>query len=70
MLYAFILHSFFKRRYSIILEFLPQVVFLCLLFAYMVFMMFYKWVAYSCFSEGMRMLMSNVFIYCNPVNAA
>lgn len=45
--------SFFKRRYSIFLEFLPQVVFLCLLFLYMVFMMFYKWVAYSTFSEGM-----------------
>ncbi|XP_013200237.1 V-type proton ATPase 116 kDa subunit a 1 isoform X3 [Amyelois transitella] len=39
--------NFFRRRYSIFLEFLPQVVFLCLLFAYMVFMMFYKWVVYS-----------------------
>ncbi|XP_038223246.1 V-type proton ATPase 116 kDa subunit a1 [Zerene cesonia] len=44
-------YNFFKRRYSIILEFLPQVIFLCLLFLYMVFMMFYKWVAYSTFSE-------------------
>ncbi|KAL0882235.1 hypothetical protein ABMA27_000773 [Loxostege sticticalis] len=44
-------YNFFKRRYSILLEFLPQVVFLCLLFLYMVFMMFYKWVAYSTFSE-------------------
>ncbi|XP_046963367.1 V-type proton ATPase 116 kDa subunit a 1 [Vanessa cardui] len=44
-------YNFFKRRYSIFLEFIPQVVFLCLLFAYMVFMMFYKWVAYSTFSE-------------------
>ncbi|XP_026321938.1 V-type proton ATPase 116 kDa subunit a [Hyposmocoma kahamanoa] len=41
-------YNFFKRRYSIILEFLPQIVFLCLLFLYMVFMMFYKWIAYSC----------------------
>ncbi|CAB3236829.1 unnamed protein product [Arctia plantaginis] len=44
-------YNFFKRRYSIVLEFLPQVIFLCLLFLYMVFMMFYKWVAYSTFSE-------------------
>ncbi|XP_013138726.1 PREDICTED: V-type proton ATPase 116 kDa subunit a isoform 1-like [Papilio polytes] len=43
-------YNFFKRRYSIILEFIPQIVFLCLLFLYMVFMMFYKWVAYSTFS--------------------
>ncbi|XP_022118568.1 V-type proton ATPase 116 kDa subunit a1 [Pieris rapae] len=43
-------YNFFKRRYSIILEFLPQVVFLCLLFLYMVFMMFFKWLAYSTFS--------------------
>ncbi|XP_061377603.1 V-type proton ATPase 116 kDa subunit a 1 [Danaus plexippus] len=40
-------YNFFKRRYSIFLEFLPQIIFLFLLFAYMVFMMFYKWVAYS-----------------------
>ncbi|CAH2071600.1 unnamed protein product, partial [Iphiclides podalirius] len=44
-------YNFFKRRYSIFLEFIPQVVFLCLLFLYMVFMMFYKWVAYSTMSE-------------------
>ncbi|XP_023941817.1 V-type proton ATPase 116 kDa subunit a 1 isoform X1 [Bicyclus anynana] len=44
-------YNFFKRRYSIILEFLPQVIFLCLLFLYMVFMMFFKWVAYSTLSE-------------------
>lgn len=40
-------YTFFKRRYSIFLEFLPQVIFLILLFAYLVFMMFYKWVLYS-----------------------
>ncbi|CAH0407363.1 unnamed protein product [Chilo suppressalis] len=44
-------YNFFKRRYSIFLEFIPQIVFLCLLFLYMVFMMFYKWVAYSTFSK-------------------
>ncbi|GBO99090.1 hypothetical protein EVAR_7051_1 [Eumeta japonica] len=44
-------YNFFRRRYSIILEFLPQLVFLCLLFLYMVFMMFFKWVAYSTDSE-------------------
>lgn len=49
-------NSFFKRRYSIFLEFVPQVVFLCLLFLYMVFMMFFKWVAYSTTSEGKLLL--------------
>lgn len=40
-------HNFFRRRVSIILEFLPQIIFLVLLFAYMVFMMFFKWITYS-----------------------
>lgn len=37
----------FKRYASIFLEFLPQILFLLLLFGYMVFMMFFKWVKYS-----------------------
>lgn len=37
----------FKRVSSIFLEFLPQIIFLVLLFGYMVFMMFFKWVKYS-----------------------
>lgn len=37
----------FHKKISILLEFLPQVIFLVLLFAYMVFMMFLKWVMYS-----------------------
>jgi V-type H+-transporting ATPase subunit a len=37
-----------RRNYSsLFLEFLPQLLFLVLLFAYMVFMMFWKWVAFS-----------------------
>lgn len=39
--------NFFRRRYSIFLEFLPQVIFLLLLFAYMCFMMFAKWIWYG-----------------------
>lgn len=37
----------FHKRVSIFLEFLPQVLFLTLLFGYMCFMMFFKWVKYS-----------------------
>lgn len=37
----------FKRYSSIFLEFLPQIIFLLLLFGYMVFMMFFKWVQYT-----------------------
>jgi V-type H+-transporting ATPase subunit a len=40
-------HNFFRKRISILLEFLPQIIFLVLLFAYMVFMMFFKWILYS-----------------------
>jgi len=39
--------NFFRHRSSIFLEFIPQILFLVLLFLYMVFMMFYKWVAFG-----------------------
>ncbi|XP_075147508.1 V-type proton ATPase 116 kDa subunit a1-like isoform X5 [Haematobia irritans] len=44
---------YFKRYASILLEFLPQMIFLLLLFGYMVFMMFYKWVKYSPKAEAL-----------------
>lgn len=37
----------FRKKISILLEFLPQILFLVLLFGYMVFMMFLKWVLYN-----------------------
>ena len=37
----------FRRPISIVLEFLPQIIFLVLLFAYMVFMMFFKWIMFG-----------------------
>jgi V-type H+-transporting ATPase subunit a len=40
-------YRFFNRKISIVLEFLPQIIFLLLLFAYMVFMMFFKWTLYT-----------------------
>lgn len=40
-------YNHFRRRSSIFLEFLPQILFLILLFAYMVFMMFFKWVRFD-----------------------
>jgi len=40
-------HVHFKRPVNILLEFLPQILFLVLLFAYMGFMMFFKWVTYG-----------------------
>lgn len=43
--------NFFRHRASILLEFLPQLLFLLLLFFYLVFLMFFKWVAYSPKSE-------------------
>jgi V-type H+-transporting ATPase subunit a len=41
----------FRRRSSIFLEFLPQVLFLMLLFGYMCFMMFWKWIHFTPKSE-------------------
>ena len=40
-------YTHFRRAHSIFLEFLPQIIFLVLLFAYMVALMFIKWVLYG-----------------------
>ena len=40
-------YNHFRRRSSIFLEFLPQTIFLILLFGYMCFMMFWKWVVFQ-----------------------
>ncbi|XP_075971244.1 V-type proton ATPase 116 kDa subunit a 1-like isoform X3 [Anticarsia gemmatalis] len=40
-------HIYFKRRISIYVEFIPQIVFLTLLFFYMVLLMFIKWTTYG-----------------------
>ncbi|XP_055851306.1 V-type proton ATPase 116 kDa subunit a 1-like [Episyrphus balteatus] len=37
----------FKKPANILLEFLPKIIFLGLLFGYLVFMMFFKWIQYS-----------------------
>ncbi|EDW28694.1 GL19314 [Drosophila persimilis] len=42
----------YRKYASIFLEFLPQVLFLLLLFGYMVFMMFFKWIVYNDTVEG------------------
>lgn len=40
-------YNFFNKRIRIFLEFLPQIIFLVLLFGYMVFLMFFKWIQYT-----------------------
>jgi len=45
----------FRRPASIFLEFIPQILFLVLLFAYMVFMMFTKWLLYSARETDIRL---------------
>ncbi|CAH0729135.1 unnamed protein product, partial [Brenthis ino] len=40
-------HLYFKRRISIYVEFIPQIMFLMLLFFYMVLLMFIKWTSYG-----------------------
>lgn len=40
-------HMYFKRRMNITCEFVPQIIFLCALFLYMVILMFMKWIKYG-----------------------
>nr|QDR51047.1 Vacuolar H+ ATPase 100kD subunit 1 [Manduca sexta] len=40
-------HLYFKRRISVYVEFIPQILFLTLLFFYMVLLMFIKWTSYG-----------------------
>ncbi|XP_059489793.1 V-type proton ATPase 116 kDa subunit a 1 isoform X2 [Neocloeon triangulifer] len=40
-------HTYFRDRMSILCEFIPQIIFMCFLFLYMVLLMFTKWVGYS-----------------------
>ncbi|KAG5322144.1 VPP1 ATPase, partial [Acromyrmex heyeri] len=40
-------HMYFKRRMNITCEFVPQIIFLCVLFLYMVILMFIKWIKYG-----------------------
>jgi V-type H+-transporting ATPase subunit a len=40
-------HRYFKNRLAIICEFIPQLIFLCFLFLYLVLLMFIKWVKFD-----------------------
>ncbi|NXA14857.1 VPP3 ATPase, partial [Sapayoa aenigma] len=40
-------HLHFKQRHRLVLEFLPEMIFLLALFGYLVFLIFYKWVKFS-----------------------
>ncbi|KAL0852234.1 hypothetical protein ABMA28_000452 [Loxostege sticticalis] len=40
-------HMYFRRYYAILLEFIPQIVFLMCLFCWLIFMIFYKWFKYG-----------------------
>ncbi|NXM29950.1 VPP3 ATPase, partial [Oxyruncus cristatus] len=40
-------HVHFKQRHRLVLEFLPEMIFLLALFGYLVFLIFYKWVKFS-----------------------
>ena len=40
-------HLYFKKHLSIICEFIPQIIFLIFLFAYMALLMFIKWIKYG-----------------------
>ncbi|XP_063837721.1 V-type proton ATPase 116 kDa subunit a 1-like [Ostrinia nubilalis] len=40
-------HMYFKRYYAIVLEFIPQILFLTCIFFWLVFMIFFKWFTYG-----------------------
>ncbi|XP_032434861.1 V-type proton ATPase 116 kDa subunit a [Xiphophorus hellerii] len=40
-------HRYFRKRYNLYLVFLPELLFLLCLFGYLVFMIFYKWLAFT-----------------------
>ncbi|XP_020811078.1 V-type proton ATPase 116 kDa subunit a isoform X5 [Drosophila serrata] len=44
-------HTYFRNRISMIYEFIPQLVFLLLLFFYMVLLMFIKWIKFAATNE-------------------
>lgn len=45
-------HRYFKNRLAIICEFIPQLIFLCFLFLYLVLLMFIKWVKFDGATAG------------------
>ncbi|XP_017038991.1 V-type proton ATPase 116 kDa subunit a1 isoform X7 [Drosophila ficusphila] len=44
-------HTYFRNRISLLYEFIPQLVFLLLLFFYMVLLMFIKWIKFAATNE-------------------
>jgi len=54
-------HKYFKNQLAVYCEFIPQVLFLCCLFLYMVLLMFLKWMIYSPDSKDVK-----TSPYCAP----
>ncbi|CAG0882372.1 unnamed protein product [Darwinula stevensoni] len=52
VLLSVINHRYFKRPLNIWCEFIPQLVFMCCLFGYLVILVFHKWVFYSAKEAG------------------
>lgn len=46
-LLLFLFFRYFQKRINIYCEFVPQIIFMCFLFLYMVILMFYKWTTYG-----------------------
>ncbi|XP_047524939.1 V-type proton ATPase 116 kDa subunit a 1-like isoform X2 [Pieris napi] len=54
-------HLYFKRHYAIYLEFIPQMLFLCGLFLWLVILMYMKWFLYSGKTKLSEMLWVMIF---------
>lgn len=46
-LLSFLFFRYFRKRINIYCEFVPQIIFMCFLFLYMVILMFFKWTTYG-----------------------
>lgn len=46
-LFVYLKNRYFRKKYNLYFVFIPELVFMLSLFGYLVFMIFYKWLAYS-----------------------
>ncbi|XP_028666175.1 V-type proton ATPase 116 kDa subunit a 4-like [Erpetoichthys calabaricus] len=68
-------HVYFRRPLNIILQFIPEMIFICCLFGYLVFMIIYKWCQYNVLtSQGAPSILIHfinmfLFNYSDTTNA-
>uniref|UniRef100_T1J3P7 V-type proton ATPase subunit a n=1 Tax=Strigamia maritima TaxID=126957 RepID=T1J3P7_STRMM len=63
-------HTYFRKRINIYCEFIPQLLFLNLIFGYLVILVFWKWVYYSAYNvqcaPSLLITLINMFLFKYP----